>query len=273
MITIDKNRNKKVSPVVKFTIWFFTIIIIGLGFYGIYWYVQTTTYVSMDDGKISSDILNVTPKVSGSVIDVKVKPGEKVKSGDILFVIDSQQLQIQLNQAEAALDVAKTQLSKVVEKATDKDIQISEDQVKIAQANYDLAKLNFDNANVKATIDGVVAQVNVIPGATVAPTVAAVSIIDTSKVQIIGNVNEDKITKVKIGQTVNINIDAVPEIFFSGKVSEVGLATSSAISPYSTEISFSSSSTTVNLPVKIDFDTQGKDIKPGMSAKANIKIK
>jgi len=118
-----------------------------------------------------------------------------------------------------------------------------------------------------------VAQVNVLVGSTATQAAAAVSIMDTSKIQISGDVTEDKINKVKVGQTVKIKMDAVPGIVFTGKVSEIGLATASAINPMNTEISFSSSSTTVKLPIKIDFDNQGKDVKPGMSVNADIRIK
>lgn len=68
-------EKKKVSALNKFIIGFFSlIVIVGLGF-GIYWFYQTTTYVSMDNTKISGDILNVSPKTAGKVSGVKVTPG------------------------------------------------------------------------------------------------------------------------------------------------------------------------------------------------------
>ncbi|MBL4936749.1 HlyD family secretion protein [Clostridium sp. YIM B02515] len=402
-------EKKKKSKADKVILTIVLLILIGAAAFGVYWFVDNSNYVAADNAKVSADILNVSPKVAGKVAEVKATQGAKVKKGDVLFTLESDQIQIQLNQAQAALEAAKGQLAKaaggaraqevagaqaMVDQAqaalsgaktgktnlqnslndaqkkyndlvaqldnfknpstgtpdagyaiglldaakakgalsdaqytakaeainqlfsaksqleaqisqlkgqisstdsqisaskanvdaansklsltnagaSDKDIAILEQQVKVSQANYDLVKLNLDNTQVKAPIDGTVVQVNVLVGDNASPSIGAVSIVDMSKIQISGEVAEKDISKVKEGQTVKLSLDAFKGISFDGKVKQIGLTTSSALNTSGISLSTSSKTNQV-IPVKFDLDAQGKDIKPGMSVTAKIAVK
>ncbi len=402
-------EKKKKSKADRAILTIVLLILIGAACFGVYWFVDNSKYVAADNAKVSADILNVSPKVAGKVAEVKVNQGAKVKKGDVLFTLESDQIQIQLNQAQAALEAAKDQLAKaaggaraqevagaqaMVDQAqaalsgaktgktnlqnslndaqkkyndlvaqldnfknpstgtpdagyaigqldaakakgalsdaqytakaeainqlfsaksqleaqisqlkgqisasdsqisaskanvdaansklsltnagaSDKDIAILEQQVKVSQSNYDLVKLNLDNTQVKAPIDGTIVQVNVLVGDNASPSIGAVSIVDMTKIQISGEVAEKDISKVKEGQTVKLSLDAFKGINFEGKVKQIGLTTSSALNTSGINLSTSSKTNQV-IPVKFDLDAQGKDIKPGMSVTAKIAVK
>lgn len=55
--------------------------------------------------------VEIRPKVAGFITSIKVKEGQAVSAGQVLFTIDSQSYQAQVNQAKAAVNAAKSQLN------------------------------------------------------------------------------------------------------------------------------------------------------------------
>jgi multidrug efflux pump subunit AcrA (membrane-fusion protein) len=74
----------------------------------------------------------LSSKLMGTIDDVKVKVGEKVKKGDILVVIDERQVAAGLNQAEAGLSEARQGMDAAVSARN------------AAQSSADLAKATFE---------------------------------------------------------------------------------------------------------------------------------
>jgi multidrug resistance efflux pump len=59
------------------------------------------------DGRVRAQVINITPDVSGLVDEVHVVDNQRVRQGDILFIIDQQRFRDALAQTEA--EVARTQ--------------------------------------------------------------------------------------------------------------------------------------------------------------------
>jgi len=62
-------------------------------------------------GTISVTSIQVAPEISGKILEIKVKKGDSVKTGDVLFSLDDQLLRAQYDQADAAVQVAQARLS------------------------------------------------------------------------------------------------------------------------------------------------------------------
>ena len=77
-------------------------------------------------GTTSVTTIQVAPEIAGKISQIKVSKGDTVKAGDVLFVLDSQILQDQVDQANAAVQVAQANLDLAQSKQAD------------AQAQYDL---------------------------------------------------------------------------------------------------------------------------------------
>lgn len=180
----------------------------------------------------------------------------------------------QISGAQANINAANSKLSLTDAGVSNKDIAIAEDQVKAAQASYDLVKLGLDNTTVKAPMDGTVVQVNIHVGDTIAAGSGAISLVDLSKLQVTAYVLEGDLERVKLGQSVNLNIDAYSGTNFTGKVKQIGLATASTFSLFSTDNN-SGNYTKVSqrVPVKINFESSSDNVIPGMSVTAKIKVK
>ena len=135
------------------------------------------------DGHVRADVVPIAPDVSGFVTEVLVKDNQQVQRGDVLFRIDRARYEIALKQAEAVLlgkgatleqanadltrysaltpgvVVSKQKMDQVV--ATQGSAQAAHDQ---AVADLALAKLNLERSEVRASVNGIVTNMELRPG-------------------------------------------------------------------------------------------------------------
>jgi HlyD family secretion protein len=103
-----------------------------------YWFVtnqntSTTSTALSGSGTVETTEVIISPEVSGKVVDVLVKEGEAVKTGDILFKLDDTLLNAQLNQAQTNLASARAGLD-----AANTAFTAAQAGVTTAQTEYDL---------------------------------------------------------------------------------------------------------------------------------------
>jgi membrane fusion protein, multidrug efflux system len=113
------------------------VIIVVVG--GLAFWLTGGRYVGTDDAYIEANKLLVSTDVSGLVLDVAVKEGQKVHRGDILFRLDPLPFRIALQQAQSHMDeVAQTLRSMEQDYARMlRDIDAQRAQVQLAQTSYD----------------------------------------------------------------------------------------------------------------------------------------
>jgi membrane fusion protein (multidrug efflux system) len=71
-------------------------------------YLHGGRYVTTDDAYVGAQKVLITPDISGKIVNVSVKEGQTVSTGDVLFQIDPVPYQLAVSQARAKLDDAKT---------------------------------------------------------------------------------------------------------------------------------------------------------------------
>lgn len=98
-------------------------------------------YVETDNAYIRAPKLVVSSKVSGTVTEVRVREGQAVKTGDVLFALDPNAFRIavdnakaQLAQAVLSIDSMKQDYQRMLS-----DIAAQQSQMKLAQATFDRA--------------------------------------------------------------------------------------------------------------------------------------
>ena len=91
-------------------------------------------------GNIEATNVVVSAKVGGQIEKLNFIEGDKVRTNDTLLVIDSEALQIQLKQAEAARELAGAQLQLLRNGARKEDIQSAEAMKEQAKISLDQAK-------------------------------------------------------------------------------------------------------------------------------------
>jgi multidrug resistance efflux pump len=177
------------------------------------------------DGHVRGDVVPVAPDVSGFVAEVLVRDNQQVQRGDVLFRIDRARYDIALKQAEAVLlgkramlDEANADLERY--RALTPGVVVSKqrmDQVVAtqgsAQAAYDqtvadlgLAKLNLERSEVRASVNGVVTNMELRPGTYLTPGKGVMALLDSDTLRVEGYFEETKLRRIRLGDAVNVRL-------------------------------------------------------------------
>ncbi|MGA2291290.1 efflux RND transporter periplasmic adaptor subunit [Bradyrhizobium sp.] len=177
------------------------------------------------DGHVRADVVPVAPDVSGFVTEVLVRDNQQVRLGDVLFRIDRARYEIALKQAEAVLegrrallDEANADLKRY--RALTPDVVVSKqrmDQVVAAQgsaqAAYDqavadvgLAKLNLARSEVRASVNGVVTNMDLRPGTYLTPGKGVMALLDSDTLHVEGYFEETKLPRIHVGNAANVRL-------------------------------------------------------------------
>jgi RND family efflux transporter MFP subunit len=177
------------------------------------------------DGHVRAEVVPVAPDVSGFVTEVLVRDNQQVQRGDVLFRIDRARYDVALRQAEAVLlgkramlDEANADLKRY--SALTPDVVVSEqrmDQVAAAQgsaqaaydqavADLDLAKLNRERSEVRASVNGVVTNMELRPGTYLTPGKGVMALLDSDTLHVEGYFEETKLPRIHLGDAVNVRL-------------------------------------------------------------------
>ncbi|MCX5655373.1 MAG: efflux RND transporter periplasmic adaptor subunit [Planctomycetota bacterium] len=176
-------------------------------------------------------------QVTERIVEVNVKAGQKVKKGEVLVRLDDTVLRSRLQQAQANLsaNTAAMNQAKAEEKrtrelagkgiASQSDLDTAVTTLKTAEARVQgdekavaEAEATLKFTTITAPMDGVVIDRKVEAGDMAQPGRILVTIYDS--MQIIANVRESLIGRLKEGQKVEVRIDRPPTVC-KGTVSEI----------------------------------------------------
>lgn len=164
----------------------------------------------------------------GRVKTVDVKVGDKVTAGQTLVTLDTALLEARVREAQANWDVADIQLRFL------KRVGSAEQNIESAKADLDRAQALLDSAKaaleaqsaLAAPFDATVVAVDTVAGETVVPGRVVVTLGDLSKFRIeTTDLSELDVTRVKVGQSVKVSIEALNQEF-EGKVVDIALFSS-----------------------------------------------
>jgi membrane fusion protein, multidrug efflux system len=134
-------------------------------------------------------------------------------------------------------------------------------------------KLDFADRSIRGPVNGVIDKVFVDTGEYVSPGQRLALTHDPHSIWIEANVKETEIRKLKIGQVVDVGVDAYPDQTFVGHVIAIGNTTTAefALLP-SPNPSGNFTKITQRLPVRIAIDQKERLLRPGMMVEVNIDI-
>ena len=132
--------------------------------------------------------VTVTPQVSGQLIKIAVTEGQQVKKGQVLFVIDSRNAQLELEAAQANLQAALAQensakleyesnrnlfekkiVSTYMLSNSENSYKQAQAAVAQARASVNRAKVNLGFCTITANVSGVIGEIPVRVGDQVSP--------------------------------------------------------------------------------------------------------
>lgn len=177
----------------------------------------------------------------GRVTKIHVDKGDRVTKDMVLLETDDVLLKAQFKQAEANLAYQKKEFArnkKLFEDGTisPADFDGSELQLVMAQSSYDMAKKQFGDSILKASIAGTVTMRNVEVGEILGPGTPAFRVIDMSKVKVQAGIPEKHIISFKLGNTVTVSLDAIPDKVFKGKINYISPEASPSVRTFLAEM-------------------------------------
>lgn len=241
--------------------------------------------------------VDVGSELSGIIDSVEVDFNDRVRQGQVLARLDTDKLQAQMLQSQAALEsaqakqreaeatVLETRLKlKRCEKLADKQMCSGEDldtarasymranaeagstkaQVAEAGAKLDADKTNLAKTIIQSPIDGVVLVRTVEPGQTVAASLQAPVLFtlaeDLAQMELHVDVDEADVGQVQEGQNATFTVDAFPDRTFQARIIQVryGAQVIDGVVTYETVL---------------EVDNADLSLRPGMTATAEIVVK
>jgi RND family efflux transporter MFP subunit len=177
---------------------------------------------------------NVATRIMGYITKINVKAGDRVNAGQLLFTVNSSDIQAKqsqvdamLKQAEAAFNVAQKDFERYTSlykqnSASAKELEQITMQYQSAKAGVEAAKgmqhevkSQLTYANVVAPFSGVVTQKLADEGSLANPGMPIVTIEQGGSLQVTAMVPETEIALLKVGDVANVNVDAANKQFQS----------------------------------------------------------
>ena len=262
----------------------------------IWYFIVGRWYESTDDAYVNGNIVQITPRIAGTVISIGADDGDLVKQGQVMVQLDKSDADVELQRASANLantvrrvrglysTVTGAQAQVAVEKVAldkaqsdfnrrrdlarsgaisaeelahardaltaaqsalatseqqlqtnkvlvDDTVVASHPDVKAAAAQYRAAYLDDVRTVMVAPVTGYVAKRTVQVGQRVQPGAALMAVVPLHQVWVDANFKETQLTKMRIGQPVEITSDVYgSDVKYKGKVENLGVGTGSAFS-------------------------------------------
>lgn len=174
---------------------------------------------------------NVSCSYPGTLTELKVRQGDKLKKDQAIAMIDAQSVKSMLESAEASQRQAQDaydRMSKLHSEGVITDIDMVEIETKLAQANASLtaAQRAMDDCTVKAPFACVVGDTFVEEGQDVSPAMTIVKVYDVSYLEIKFSVPEGEMGQVSLGDEASFNVPALGDARYAARVSSKGVMAS-----------------------------------------------
>ena len=264
-------------------------MLVGLGLWAWDWMRDAMLYVHETDARIRADMVSVSSRVAGRVIERPIRSGSVVALGETLAVIDGRVSQTRLDELLAELgriesegaardaeiarldrssEAARREIELIARQRQTLEFRKAEVRTRIERQRIDLA-----DRVVVSPLEGVVSRVFVEVGEYVQPGQRIALVHDPRNIYVEANVRETDIRRLFLDQAVRIEVDAYPDLSFEGRIEMIGAAATSefALLP-NPNPSGNFTKVTQRLPVRISIDQLDGLLRPGMMVEVFIRI-
>ena len=244
--------------------------------------------INLTGSVVSDNQKMMTSRYMGYVKNMAVSEGDIVKKGQLLYEIDSKEIEsaerqvdLGISQARLALQMNTNQYNNVVtnlarherlykkkmvskyeletlqlaEKNLKDMVKIAKKQVEQAEAKKEEVLNQYNYLKIQAPNDGVIVAKKLNEGEMAIPGMPAVILTDLSRLKIVAEISETQLKYINLGKAVDIEIPSMGFVT-TGKIS--------SIIP-------SSNPMTHKFKIKMEFDSKGHSVYPGMYVKILIK--
>ena len=195
------------------------------------------------DGHVRAQIIKITPRVGGPIVELPIHDNQAVTKGDLLFKIDPRTYELAIEQAEAKLkqshaselvkqdqakrarDLSRKDKGAISEQALvrkENDLLVATANVDVAEANLHAARLDLEFTEVRAPVDGYVTNLLLRYGSQTVANQPALALIDTNSFWVHGYFKETQVEHIRPGNKVVIKLMTWPDVPLEGTVESMG---------------------------------------------------
>jgi membrane fusion protein (multidrug efflux system) len=246
----DEKDDSEKKPKSKLPIIILIVVTVIALIGGLIYWLMTRNQESTDDAYTEGNAVSIAPKVSGYVVENRVNDNIFVRAGDVLLKIDPRDYIVARDQAQANLDAALAQqataavdlqttrvrapanlsqaeaqvsvasLVKETIRTAEATLDQRTAQVEQARSNLAQAELNLSYTDVMAPQDGQITRRNVDLG-TFTQAGQQVFYLVTRDVWIVANFKETQLDRMRVGQLVDVKVDAYSQLHLSGHIDSI----------------------------------------------------
>ncbi len=187
--------------------------------------VNTTGQVRSDaEGRLRAE-------VAGAVEKVHVRPGDRVRKGQLLVELDPRPFDLAVEEAQVAVDLATLQhqdnyrpdslATGQMPAKTRLDASVTRSGLAAARVRLARARFERERATIVAPFDGTIDRLNVVPGDRISAGQDITTIVDLRNLRIEAAVLEHDLPLIKVGGEAVITSAALAGQSFTGRVAAV----------------------------------------------------
>ena len=201
-------------------------------------------YTEVEARVMAEDIVSVSSDMGGRIIRLNAKEGQYVNRGDLIAVTDTETIETQVSEIETSLSLAKTvyeRQSRLWDQQIGSEIQLlqAKNNVERLEKSMETLQSQIKKKNLYAPISGVVDAEYLSQGEIASPGMPIVSILNTSKLKIVADLQESLLGSVKRGDKVDIYFPAL-DLNSTNTISLIGRSIDPANRTFKIEINTSS---------------------------------
>ncbi|GAB2946879.1 HlyD family secretion protein [Hymenobacter coalescens] len=211
-------------------------------------------------------------------LEKDLKRSEFLRKEDIIpqSELDAVQANLRATTAQRATAAEQVSVTRQQVAAAQQQVAVAEAVVQQRQADLDNALLQLSYTTLKAPADGIVSKKSVQPGQVVGPGQQLLGIVASRRTWVVANFKETQLENMRVGQPVEIEVDAYPNEEFRGRIESLSAATGARFAllpPDNASGNFVK--VTQRVPVKIVLDQADPEhpLRAGMSVTATVAVK
>ena len=232
---------KSITSILRFLVTLAAVIVAGIVLANMY--QEYLFHPWTRDGHVRAQVIKITPRVGGPIVDLPVQDNQAVAKGDLLFRIDPRTYELAVEQAEAKLkqalaseivkedqakrarDLSRKDKGAISEQSLvrkENDLLVAKADVEVAEANLHAAKLDLEFTEVRAPVDGYVTNLLLRYGSQTVANQPALALIDTNSFWVHGFFKETQIENIREDNKVIIKLMTYPDAALEGVVESMG---------------------------------------------------
>ncbi len=172
---------------------------------------------------LSDESVQIAAETNGRVAEIRFTEGDSVAEGDVLIRLDDALIKAQLADSEARLALAKANYDRAVTlrksgTTSQTALDTAQSELLVQQAVYDLIRTQHEKLSIKAPFPGELGFRTISQGAYVTAGTPLVNLEKIDQLKVNFSVPEFYLSKLAVGQKIDITADALPGLRFEGTI-------------------------------------------------------